>query len=200
MTLPPFAINFDYRCPFARIMHLHVLAALDAGADLEVTFEPWSLNQAHRAPGEIDVWENPERDDDLYALAAGVSVRDHQPDLFTATHAALFNARHVDGLALKKADEVLGVLAGVGVDTDAVAEDIATRRPHKVIGEAHHRLAPYEPFGVPTFFVGDQAVFVRYMSVPGDDASASVALVERLVSSIVNDPDLNEYKHTRITR
>ena len=40
-----FDLSFDYRCPFAKNIHLHVITALRAGADYEVNFAPWSLSQ-----------------------------------------------------------------------------------------------------------------------------------------------------------
>jgi len=36
-----FAVTWDYRCPFARNAHEHVLTALDAGADWDVRFVPF---------------------------------------------------------------------------------------------------------------------------------------------------------------
>ena len=71
-----FSLSYDYRCPFAKNIHLHVIAALRAGADFAITFEPWSLSQGPRAPGAPDVWEDPAMADDVAALAASVSVRD----------------------------------------------------------------------------------------------------------------------------
>jgi hypothetical protein len=89
-----FELSFDYRCPFAKNIHLHVLTALRAGADFDVTFAPWTLSQGHRHEGDPDVWDDPTREADLIALAAGVSVRDQQPERFLAAHEALFRARH----------------------------------------------------------------------------------------------------------
>ena len=67
-----FDLSFDYRCPFAKNMHLHVITALRAGADLNVTFMPWSLSQGSRADGAPDVWNDPAYDDDLLSLAVGI--------------------------------------------------------------------------------------------------------------------------------
>jgi hypothetical protein len=36
-----FAVTWDYRCPFARNAHEHVLAGLADGADWDVTFVPF---------------------------------------------------------------------------------------------------------------------------------------------------------------
>jgi hypothetical protein len=200
MSTRTFTISFDYRCPFAKIMHLHVLRALDAGADYKVTYAPWSLNQPHRSEDDPDVWDDPRRDPDLLALAAGVSVRDQQPGLFAAAHEALFRGRHDKGLSMKTPDEVFDVLGAVDVDVDQVRADIDSRRPHEVIGASHSTLARFEPFGVPTFFVGEDAVFVRYMDDPTDDWGASQELVDAVLRGIIERPSINEFKHTRVRR
>ena len=75
-----FGLTYDYRCPYARIAHDHVIAGLRAGADWDVTFLPFSLGQAHVAEGEPPVWERPESDSGLLALQASIAVRDTQPD------------------------------------------------------------------------------------------------------------------------
>lgn len=46
-----FAVTWDYRCPFARNAHEHVLAGLAGGADWNVRFVPFSLGQVHVEPG-----------------------------------------------------------------------------------------------------------------------------------------------------
>ena len=51
------AVSFDYRCPFARNAHEAVVTALRDGADLDVRFLPFSLDQAHVEEGEQPVWE-----------------------------------------------------------------------------------------------------------------------------------------------
>ncbi len=198
MSVNSFAVSFDYRCPFAKNIHLHVIRALRAGADFDVTFVPWTLSQGYRDEGDLDVWDDPRRDVDLLSLAAGVSVRDEQPDHFLDAHEALFLARHVDGIRLATFDEIATVLAPVHVDLDRVAADLESRRPHKVIGAAYEEFAAYEAFGVPTFVVNSDAVFVRYMDVPTDDAGASIDLIARLVDMIAYSPSLNEFKHTTL--
>src|SRR5688572_17655611 len=89
-----FAVTWDYRCPFARNAHEHVLTALEGGADWDVTFTPFSLNQAHVEEGGLDVWDDPAAAPALVAMQAGIAVRDRFPDQFLAVHAALFRARH----------------------------------------------------------------------------------------------------------
>lgn len=194
-----FDLSFDYRCPFAKNIHLHVVSALRAGADLEVNFVPWSLSQGSRGHGP-DVWNDPAYDGDLLSLAAAVSVRDEQSEYFLDAHEALFRARHERAIRLVTLDEISNVLAPLGVDMAKVAVDVASRRPHDVIAASHKEFDRFEAFGVPTFVVNDSATFVRYMSEPGDDPAQSVELINALLTMITSRPDLNEFKHTQISR
>src|SRR3954471_11428565 len=95
MPLPSFAVTWDYRCPFARNAHEHLVAGLQAGADWDVTFLPFSLNQAHIEEGGTDVWDDPARADGLLATEVGIVARDTLPsEQFLKVHQALFTARH----------------------------------------------------------------------------------------------------------
>jgi hypothetical protein len=194
-----FDVSFDYRCPFAKNLHLHVIEALRAGADFEVNFVPWSLSQGSRGDGP-DVWNDPAYDGDLLSLAAAVSVRDQQSEYFLDAHEALFRARHDRAIRLVTLDEISNVLAPLGVDMAMVAADVASRRPHEVIAASHKEFDRFEAFGVPTFVVNDDATFVRYMSEPGDDPAQSVELITALLAMMTNRRDLNEFKHTQLPR
>jgi hypothetical protein len=196
--MPSFDLSFDYRCPFAKNMHLHVITALRAGADLDVTFMPWSLSQGSREEGAPDVWNDPAYDADLLSLAAGISIRDQQPDVFLDAHEALFRARHGGRKRLVTLEEISDVVAPLGVDMTKVANDVASRRPHDVIAASHKEFDRYEAFGVPTFVVNEQATFVRYMDEPTEDAQASVDLVTTLVTMMASQPAINEFKHTQL--
>src|ERR1700689_2607323 len=77
-----FDLSFDYRCPFAKNIHLHVIAALRAGADFDVNFAPWSLSQGSRAEGAPDVWNDPAYDGDRLSLPAA----DARPPPATCFH------------------------------------------------------------------------------------------------------------------
>jgi hypothetical protein len=195
-----FDLSFDYRCPFAKNIHLHVLTALRAGADFDVNFAPWSLSQGSRAEGAPDVWNDPAYDADLLSLAAAVSVRDQQSEYFLDAHEAMFRARHDRAIRLVTLDEISNVLAPLGVDMAKVAADVASRRPHDVIAASHKEFDRFEAFGVPTFVVNDDATFVRYMSEPDDDPATSVELITSLLAMMTNRAALNEFKHTQLPR
>lgn len=193
-----FDLSYDYRCPFAKNIHLHVLKALEAGADFDVNFVPWTLSQGSRAEGAPDVWNDPAFDDVHLALAVSVSIRDQQPDRFLAAHGALFRARHEQAIRLVALDEIRDVLVPMGVDMQQVVSDLGSRRPHEVIGKCYEEFTTYEAFGVPTFVVNGDATFVRYMTSPTDDGLASIKIIESLITLISQQSDLNEFKHTRL--
>ncbi|MGA7834654.1 MAG: hypothetical protein WCA31_05550, partial [Acidimicrobiales bacterium] len=188
----------DYRCPFAKNLHLHVIEALRAGADFDVTFVPWTMSQGYRASGAPDVWEDPSRDDELLALAVSTSVRDLQPEHFLSVHEALFRARHERAIRLVTGAEIRDALATTTVEFGRIFDDLASRRPHKVIGECFREFERYEAFGVPTFVVNEDATFVRYMNPPRDPA-ASISLIESLVTLMSDESALNEFKHTKVS-
>lgn len=197
-----FAVTWDYRCPFARNAHEHLVAALRHGADADwhVRYVPFSLGQVHVAEGEPDIWERPADDSGLVALQAGVVVRDRWPDRFLDVHLALFALRHDEGKRFEEA-EVRRVLTDQGVDADAVFAEIAdgsalarVRDEHTVAAEEH------EVWGVPTFLLGDAAVFVRLMDRPGDDGEHARRSIQRVLDLLVDAPELNEFKHTSLKR
>ena len=193
-----FQLSYDYRCPFAKNIHLHVVTALRAGADFEVEFVPWTMGQGYRHEGAPDVWDDPERDADHLALVVSISIRDQQPELFLAAHEALFRARHERGLALKSWGDIERALGKLPVNLTLVEADLRARRPHDVLGANFRRFERYEAFGVPTFVVDDDATFVRYMKEPSGDANDSTALVTSLVILMSAQRDLNEFKHTKV--
>lgn len=195
-----FAVTWDYRCPFARIGHEHVLAGLAAGADWEVTFRPFSLDQAHVEDGAPPVWDEPDRYPALTANLAGVVVRDRQPELFPAAHRALFSARHEQALDLRDRTIVAKVLDEVGADGAGALAEIDAGWPLQVLREEHSEaVGRWQVWGVPTYIAGDRAAFVRLMRRPEGDGTGSVAVIERLISMLTDWPDLNEFKHTSLS-
>jgi hypothetical protein len=195
-----FAVTWDYRCPFARNAHEHLAAALAGGADWDVTFLPFSLSQAHVPEGGTPVWDDPDKAPDLLALGAGVVVRDQYPEQFLDAHIALFSARHDEGLDLRQPDVVASVLERVGVPGDKVVAEAATAAVIDDIRRAHvHAAGQLDVFGVPTFIVGDDAVFVRLMSRPAGDVALATRTVQGVLDLFETMPDLNEFKYTKLS-
>jgi len=198
-----FAVTWDYRCPFARNAHEHLLTGLAGGADWNVQFLPFSLGQVHVAEGEPSVWEKPEQDSGILALQAGVVVRDEFRDRFAAVHRALFAARHDEGLHLEDRGTVERILTEHGVAADAVFARIDSGAALATVRSEHEQFVEsHNVWGVPTFIAGDQAVFVRLMDrAPlGADAAASTRTIDRLLDLVSGWVDLNEFKHTSIPR
>jgi len=196
-----FAVTWDYRCPFARNACEHLAVALEAGAGWDVTFVPFSLNQAHVEEGEPDVWDDPSKASGLLAMQVGLALRDRWPDAFLRTHVALFTARHDEARDIREEDVLRDVLREQGLDPDAVFAEIATGAPFETFRKEHERaVADHQVFGVPTFIANGQAVFVRVMHRPDGDAEVARSTIDRLLDLVVGWPDLNEFKHTSIPR
>ena len=199
--MKPFVVTWDYRCPFARNAHEHVVAALADGAEWQVTFLPFSLGQTHVPEGGTPVWDDPAKAKDLLALAAGLVARDQYPDRFLQAHLALFTARHDDGLDLRVPEVVAGVLDGAGVPGDKVVAEVESGAPVQELRRAHEEaVSRWQVFGVPTFVVGERAVFVRLMSRPNGDAALARRTVEGVIGLFDSMPDLNEFKYTTLER
>src|SRR3954469_21371592 len=161
-TMTPFAVTWDYRCPFARNAHEHLLAGLAAGADWDVTFSPFSLNQVHVEEGGTDVWDDPAARHSLLAMEIGIAVRDMQPERFLAVHGALFRARHDEGRDIRERDVLTAILAENGADAALVWKAVDEGGPLETFRKEHERgVADHHVFGVPTFITGGRAAFVR---------------------------------------
>jgi hypothetical protein len=201
-TVPPrstFAVTWDYRCPFARNGHEHILDGLEAGAPWDVTFVPFFLNQSHVPEGGTPAWEDPAQQSDLLALAAGVVVRDRFPEHLWAVHRSLFTTRHDRGGDLRDPTVVRDAVSRGGADADAVLAEVESGWPAKVVRDEHEQVvSQMDVFGVPTFIVGESAVFVRLMSRPAGDGDLARQTIERVLGLIEVHPELNEFKHTRL--
>lgn len=199
MTLT-FGLTWDYRCPFARIVHRHVVEGLLDGADWNVRFVPFSLGQVHVEEGQSPIWDRPEEDTGLLALQAAVVVRDASPEQFPVLHRALFEARHAEGAQLRDESVLRDLFLANGVDPDPVFAEVATGRPLATIRDEHIRAAEdLDVWGVPTFMTDEHAAFVRLMDLPVDAADARRS-VERIVEMLAGWPSLNEFKHTSLER
>jgi predicted DsbA family dithiol-disulfide isomerase len=190
------AVTFDYRCPFARNAHEAVVTALREGADLDVRFLPFSLDQAHVEEGEPPVWERPpgEWGSGVTALLYGIAVRDQFPERFFDFHLAAFAARHDDGKKLGREEVLRDTAASVGLDVEAVAEEVWGGRPLKTLAAEHtEQVERWNTFGVPTFIEGDEAVFIRFMERNRvDDLERALELLDWT--------RFNEFKRTQIPR
>jgi DSBA-like thioredoxin domain len=196
-----FAVSWDYRCPFARNVHEHLVAALDAAGDdgpWDVTFTAFSLDQTHVEEGDPAVWEVPDKYPALLANEIGIVVRDRFPDKFRELHVAMFAARHDRALDTRKREVLDQVLTEVGLDPAPIWAEIEDGWPLETFRKEHEAAAALDTFGVPTFVIGDKATFVRLLDRPDGDAGKATATVTRLVDLLTGWPELNEYKYTQL--
>jgi 2-hydroxychromene-2-carboxylate isomerase len=127
-------------------------------------------------------------------LLWGIAVRDAFADNFAAWHSAAFSARHDHGQKIAKPEVLREIGASVGLDVDAVEAEIAGGRPLEQLAQEHtEAVKRHAMFGVPTFVVGDRAVFVRFMDRKNPDD------IDRVLD-LLDWRDLNEFKHTSIPR
>ncbi len=196
-----FAVTWDYRCPFARNGHEHLLDGLEAGAPgTSPSFRSSSTRSTCPRVAPRRGRTRPSRPTCL-SLAAGVVVRDRFPEQFARVHRSLFAARHDEGGDLRDRSVVREALESAGADADAVLAEVDAGWPAKVVRDEHERMvAEFDVFGVPTFIVGESAVFVRLMTRPEGDGQLARATIDRVLGLIRDHPELNEFKHTRIAR
>ncbi len=162
---------------------------------------PFSLTQSHIEEGQPPVWDLPERASDLLAIEAALVVRDRFPDRFLDVHVALFAARHDEGRDLRDDAVVRDVLKTQGIEVDEVFAAIEDGWPRGLFRRAHEAaVAGHQVFGVPTFIVGPASAFVRIMTRPEGDAAVARTTIERVLGLLVDHPELNEFKHTSISR
>jgi hypothetical protein len=195
-----FGLTWDYRCPYGRIAHDHVVTGLLGGADWNVTFLPFSLGQPHVEPGMPPIWETPHLDSGIFALQVGIAARDTDPEKFLRFHHATFEYRHTRAGNLNDRGALAEMLSAAGFDADEIFALVDTGRPLATIGEEHSRyVQSHDVWGVPTFVVGDKAVFVRLLDLAAGNAALAIDTVERILDNIDWDI-LNEFKHTSVPR
>ena len=193
-----FGLTFDYRCPFARLVHDHVVEGLRSGANWNVTFLPFCLGQAHVEEGGTDVWDAPDTDSGLLALQLAISLRDQQQHSFLDFHQAMFNHRHLSGGALRDRKKLTEIMETAGANAEQAFADVESGRTLNVVRDEHTKFVrSHSVWGTPTFIVDDKAVFVRLL----DHAHGDQELGARTINRILDDidwPILNEFKHTSV--
>lgn len=195
-----FAVTWDYRCPFARNVHDHLVTALEAGGPWDVQFLAFSLDQPHVPEGEPSVFDRPEEFPGLLANEVGIVVRDRMPERFLAVHRAMFEARHGAGADLRRREVIAPVLEGAGVAAGEVLAEVDSGWPLESFRKEHlGAVEGHDVFGVPTFVVGERATFVRLMDRAAGDAGKAVSTINRILDLLTGWPELNELKDTRVT-
>ena len=190
------AVTFDYRCPFAYNGNAATIAAVREGVDLDVRYLPFSLDQVHAEEGDPPVWERTPGawGTGVLALLYGLAVRDAFPEHFDDAHLALFAARHDKGLKLGREDVLRDAVTSIGLDADAVAEEVWSGRPLATLATEHtEAVTRWGVWGVPTFIEGEDAAFVRFME------RGRVDDLERMLD-LMSWTRLNEFKRPSVAR
>ena len=194
-----FGVTWDYRCPFARNAHEHIITAIEGGTRFDVTWVPLSLSEMHIEEGEPSVFDDPGKRNGLLATEVGLVVRDRFPDHWLGVHRALFALRHDESGDLRDREELRGVLARRNLDPDEVFAEVDSGWPLDTFRKEHEAaVRDYSAWGVPTFLVGDQAAFVRLMTRPNGDAGQATRTIEHVLRLFAEVPELNEFKYTSI--
>lgn len=68
----------------------------------------------------------------------------------------------------------------------------ALATPTSTSSEHEAAVVDHAVFGVPTFIAGDQAAFVRLMTRPAGDQQAATDTIERILTLLTDQTDLNE--------
>ncbi len=174
-----------------------MVEALQGDADWAVTFRPFSLQQNHNEPEETDVWDvalDSDQGSGVRALLWSLAIRDEFPDEFLAFHTAMFAARHDEALDISDESVISDVATSVGVDAPTIAGLVASGIAQKQLKAEHLSLVEdHAVFGVPTFIVGDEAVFVRVME------RHNIPDIERVVD-MIDWTNVNEFKRTSIAQ
>lgn len=193
-----FAVTWDYRCPYGRIVHDHVVTGLLAGADWNVTFLPYCLGQSNRDPGLPPIWETPQADSGLFALQVGVAARDADPKNFPSFHRSVYDYRHTRAGNLNDRAALADMLGAAGIDAASIFAAVDGGGPLRTIAREHAQYVDsHEVWGVPTFVVDDKAVFVRLLRTAEGDGRTAISTIERILNDI-DWPILNEFKHTSV--
>ena len=199
-TTRSFGVTWDYRCPYGRIAHNHIVTGLLAGANWDVTFLPFCLGQSHVEEGMPPIWETPHADSGLFALQVGMAARDTDQEKFWTFHLNTFEYRHTKAGNLNNRENIAELLTNAGFNSNDIFDHVEEGTPLRKIAEEHMRyVKSHDVWGVPTFIKDDAAVFVRLLDPALGDTALAINTVNRILDN-VEWPILNEFKHTSIPR
>ena len=189
-----FAVSFDYRCPFARNAQEAVVTGLREGRDWDVRFLAFSLDQIHVSEDEPPVWERPPAERGQRCARARVGHRRARrlprPLPRRARRAVRGAPRQGRRSSRKRRCCARRSDRSSSTRMPSRPRSRAAARSPTLAAEHTEAVKQWAMFGVPTFVVGDRAVFVRLMERdrPEDiDQVLDLFAFERL----------NEFKYTR---
>ena len=162
-----FAVSFDYRCPFARNGHEAVVAGTARGPRLGRPLPAVLARPGPRRRGRDRRCGNatPTCGAPACSRCCGASPCVTRSPTSSSTGTSP-RSRPATTRAPRSPRTRCSreIATSVGLDADAVAAEVASGRPLKVLAEEHTEADKrWNVFGVPTFIVGERAAFVRFM-------------------------------------
>lgn len=149
--------HFDVMCPWAYQTSKWMREVRDQ-LDLTVNWRFFSLEEINRAEGKKHPWER-EWSYGWSMMRIGAALRRRGMDQLDAWYVRAGRALHEEGHKPHRPDVARHLLEELGLDPAIVDEAIADPTTGDEVRAEHDRVVAAGGFGVPTLFVGDQALF-----------------------------------------
>jgi DSBA-like thioredoxin domain len=171
----------------------------ESGArDLRVRWRYFSLTQVNNHVDGWTVWDAPAGDPAAKGrLAFQAAEAGRRQERFDALHAALLEARHVEGLDLDDRAVIEEVAGLAGLDLGRFRSDLADPSSLQALARDHQEAVDQlGVFGTPTFHLpGRGAAYVRVRPAP--EGQAALRLFDQVVSITAEEPYFLELKRSR---
>ena len=187
-------VFYDYLCPFVYRASVLLQNVKDSGErPLDIRWRYFSLIQVNSKVEAFTVWDA--RDSEARGrLAFKAAEAARRQDAFGDFHMALLRARHEQRADIDDVAVVEQVAEDSGLDLERFRKDMADPQIVSALERDHRSaVADYGVFGTPTLvFDGGTAAYVRLSEPP--EASASVAIFDRVISIGAEEPRILEIK------
>jgi protein-disulfide isomerase-like protein with CxxC motif len=159
---------------------------------INLNWRYFSLSQVNSKVGGYTVWDAADSEArGRLAFKAAEAAR--RQDAFDNFHMALLRARHEHGADIDEVGVIEQIAEDSGLDLERFRKDMADSQIASAL-ERDHRSAveDHGVFGTPTFVCGAGAAYVRLSEPPA--ASDSVAIFDRIISIVAEEPRILEIK------
>jgi predicted DsbA family dithiol-disulfide isomerase len=171
----------------------------ESGArDLRVRWRYFSLTQVNNQEGGWTIWDASAEDPAARGrLAFQAAEASRRQDRFDTFHAALLEARHMEGLDLDDGAVIEEVAGLAGLDMDRFRSDLADPSWQQALARDHQEAVDQlGVFGTPTFHLpGRGAAYVRVRPAP--EGEAALRVFDQIVSITGEEPYFLELKRSR---
>jgi len=156
--------------------------------DLHITWKSFLLEQANNRRGaQWKAWQDARftsRDIPPHEAAKSILTH-HGREAFKTFHMAVFRAYHLDHRDIANPLELVAIARELGLETDALQEDLRTRKFKEVVGADHEEADElYDIFGVPTLLLdGQQPTFVKLAAGPWEGTDEDLDLFQSLTAT-----------------